>query len=153
MRASFSFVVTPAIASLPDGWELRLKPLRVGRITAFCLEMHDLLASKLAAGGLKDLELAGAVLKLKLANARTLRARLVKLAPASSQRARPVPAWFSTKLPTKKLERRRWPSPLANNKQKRNQPILASLAAKNGELLPTRVKPRALAPGTLLLFG
>ena len=81
-------VVTPEIASLPEGWEKRVKQLRVGRITAFCLDVHDLLASKLAAGRLKDLELAAAVLKLRLAKVRTLRARLAKLFPGSvSERA------------------------------------------------------------------
>src|SRR5215471_10927884 len=29
-------VVTPDLATLPQGWRQRLKPLRVGRITAFC---------------------------------------------------------------------------------------------------------------------
>lgn len=72
-------VVTPEIATLPDGWEKRLKPLRIGRITAFCLEIHDLLVSKLAAGRLKDLELAGALLKLRLGTAATLRRRISKL--------------------------------------------------------------------------
>ena len=43
-------VVTPDLATLPEGWEKRLKPFRAGLITAFCLEVHDLLASKLAAG-------------------------------------------------------------------------------------------------------
>ncbi|MCX6922935.1 MAG: hypothetical protein NT154_06960 [Verrucomicrobia bacterium] len=78
-------VVTPEIASLPEGWEERVKPFRVGRITAQCLEIHDLLASKLAAGRLKDLELAGAVLKLRLARVASLRARLAKLLPASAR--------------------------------------------------------------------
>ncbi len=77
-------VVTPDIASLPEGWEKRLKPLRVGRITAFCPEIHDLLASKLAAGRLKDLEFVGAMLKLHLARVSTLRARVLKLIPASA---------------------------------------------------------------------
>ena len=72
-------VVTPEIATLPEGWEQRLKPLRIGRITAFCLEIHDLLVSKLAAGRLKDLELAGALLKLRLGTATTLRRRINKL--------------------------------------------------------------------------
>ncbi len=76
-------VVTPDIASLPEGWRKRVKSFRVGPITAFCLEIHDLLASKLAAGRLKDLELAGAVLKLRLARVPTLRARLSQLTPAS----------------------------------------------------------------------
>jgi hypothetical protein len=36
-------VVTPEIASLPEGWETRVKRFRVGPITAFCLDIHDLL--------------------------------------------------------------------------------------------------------------
>src|SRR5207248_5154510 len=59
-------VVTPGIATLPDGWERRLKPLQVGTITAFCLDLDDLVVSKLAAGRLKALEMVGAVLKLHL---------------------------------------------------------------------------------------
>ena len=77
-------VVTPDIASLPEGWERRVKQFRVGGITASCLEIHDLLASKLAASRLKDLELAGALLKLRLARVPTLRARLAKLVPVSA---------------------------------------------------------------------
>jgi hypothetical protein len=77
-------VVTPEIATLPEGWEKRLNPFRVGRITASCLDVHDLLAGKLAAGRLKDLELAGALLKLRLARVRTLRVRVAKLNPASA---------------------------------------------------------------------
>jgi hypothetical protein len=77
-------VVSPEIAILPEGWEKRTNRFRVGSITAFCLEIHDLLASKLAAGRLKDLELTGAILKLRLADLRTLRTRIAKLLPAST---------------------------------------------------------------------
>jgi hypothetical protein len=69
-------VVTPEIASLPNGWQKRLKPLRVGKVTAYCLDIHDLLVSKLSAGRLKDLEFAGAILKLRIANVPTLRRRI-----------------------------------------------------------------------------
>jgi hypothetical protein len=78
-------VVSPDLASLPEGWQKRLKRFRVGRITASCLAIHDLLASKLAAGRLKDLELAAAVLILRLARVSTLRARLAKLIPISAR--------------------------------------------------------------------
>ena len=78
-------VVTPELATLPEGWERRLKPFRAGRVTAFCLEVHDLLASKLAAGRLKDLELVGAVLKLRLGKASILRRRIAKF-PLESER-------------------------------------------------------------------
>lgn len=69
-------VVSPEIASLPNGWEKRLKPLRLAGVTAYCLELHDLLVSKLAAGRLKDLEFAGAVLKRRIADATSLRRRI-----------------------------------------------------------------------------
>ena len=69
-------VVTPALASLPKGWEERLAPLRVGKVTAYCLEIHDLLVSKLAAGRLKDLEFAAAILKRRIASAARLRRRI-----------------------------------------------------------------------------
>jgi len=78
-------VVTPDLATLPEGWERRLKPLGAGRVTAFCLELHDLLASKLAAGRLKDLELAGALLKLRLGSAATLRRRIARLPLATDR--------------------------------------------------------------------
>ena len=82
-------VVTPELATPPDGWERRLKPFRVGRITAFCLEVHDMLASKLAAGRLKDLELAGALLKLGLGQASILRRRIRRLTvPRDRHKAR-----------------------------------------------------------------
>jgi hypothetical protein len=49
------------------------------------LEIHDLLASKLAAGRLKDLELAGAMLRLRLAKVPSLRTRVAKLIPVSAR--------------------------------------------------------------------
>jgi uncharacterized nucleotidyltransferase DUF6036 len=72
----YADVVTPEIASLPTGWERRLRPLRVGHITAWCLEVHDLIVSKLAAGRLKDLEFTGALLQMKLADPTIVRRRI-----------------------------------------------------------------------------
>ncbi len=69
-------VVTPELADLPTGWERRLQTLRAGPVTAFCLEIHDLLVSKLAAGRLKDLEFAGALFRLGLANLGKTRVRM-----------------------------------------------------------------------------
>jgi hypothetical protein len=69
-------VVTPELATLPTGWQQRLKPLRFGKVTAYCLEVHDLIISKLAAGRLKDLEFAGAMLHLGVAEANTVRRRV-----------------------------------------------------------------------------
>jgi hypothetical protein len=78
-------VVAPEIASLPEGWEQRVRSFRVDRITASCLEMEDLLASKLVAGRLKDLEFSGAILRLRLAKVSTLRTRIAKLTPVSAR--------------------------------------------------------------------
>jgi hypothetical protein len=82
-------VVAPGLATLPEGWERRLKRFRVGHITAFCLDLHDLLASKLAAGRPKDLELVGAMLKLRQSKVATLRNRIESFALESDrQKAR-----------------------------------------------------------------
>jgi hypothetical protein len=78
-------VVTPELASLPAGWDRRLKPLRAGTVTAFCLEVHDLVVSKLAAGRLKDLEFVGAMFRLGLARPRTVGVRLRRLAVERDQ--------------------------------------------------------------------
>ncbi len=83
----YADVVTPEIASLPVGWERRLKPLRAGAITALCLEVHDLVVSKLAAGRLKDLEFVGALLRIGLADAKTVRRRIRRF-PIERDRAR-----------------------------------------------------------------
>lgn len=80
-------VVTPELASLPFGWQARLKPLRVGRTTAWCLEIHDLIVSKLAAGRLKDLEFIGALFRKHLANPSTARRR-IQLYPIERDRPR-----------------------------------------------------------------
>lgn len=75
-------VVDPEIATLPGGWRLRLVPLRAGRVTAFCLEVHDLVASKLAAGRLKDFEFVGALLHRGLADPGIVRRRITRIRPA-----------------------------------------------------------------------
>ena len=75
----FADVVTPDLATLPAGWKRRLKPLKFGPITAWCLEVHDLIISKLAAGRLKDLEFAAAMLELGFAKRRTLFKRISRL--------------------------------------------------------------------------
>lgn len=86
-RGFYVDAVTPELATLPIGWERRLKPLRVGKVTAFCLELHDLIVSKLAAGRLKDMEFVGAFLRLKLADAKTVRHRIAQC-PAPNEQPR-----------------------------------------------------------------
>jgi hypothetical protein len=58
--------IEPGLVVLPKGWESRLKPLQFGPVTAWCLEVNDLVVSKLAAGRLKDYELINTVLRLGL---------------------------------------------------------------------------------------
>jgi uncharacterized nucleotidyltransferase DUF6036 len=62
--------VAPSTAILPDGWRERLIPIRNARTrgaTGWCLEIHDLVLSKLVAGRDKDLGFARAALKHHLA--------------------------------------------------------------------------------------
>ncbi len=69
-------VVTPEIANLPQGWERRLKQFRVGKIKVYCLEAHDLIISKLAAGRLRDLEFTASMFQLRLAAVKRLKTRI-----------------------------------------------------------------------------
>jgi Nucleotidyltransferase of unknown function (DUF6036) len=72
-------VVAPEIATLPDGWESRLRAFRIGKTTAFCLEVYDLIITKLAAGRLKDLEFVGALISLDMVHLSVLRRRTSRL--------------------------------------------------------------------------
>ena len=59
----------PDFPMVPAGWEQRLVEMQVGEIKLRCLEIHDLIVTKLAAGRLKDYEFIAAVLMAKLAHA------------------------------------------------------------------------------------
>jgi len=83
----YADVVTPEIATLPKGWQSRLKSLRAGKVKALCLEIHDLIVSKLAAGRLKDFELVGALLQKNVADIKVLRRRIAQL-PLKTDRTR-----------------------------------------------------------------
>ncbi len=96
-------VVTPELATLPEGWEKRLKPVQMGPVTAWCLEIHDLVVSKLAAGRLKDSEFAAAMLELRLARRSTLLKRIGEL--ANSQDRERVHARLSAVLDDMKAGR------------------------------------------------
>jgi hypothetical protein len=74
--------VGPETAKAPEGWEERLVPVRVpARVrskvsaTAFCLEPHDLILSKLAANRERDWEFAKDALAAGLVEAEILVAR------------------------------------------------------------------------------
>jgi hypothetical protein len=75
----FADVVTPELATLPAGWERRVKPLHFRAVTALCLNIHDLVVSKLVVGRLKDMEFAGALLQAELVKKQTLLQRIGRL--------------------------------------------------------------------------
>lgn len=68
--------VNPSFPFLPMGWEDRLVPLGQTTPRVRCLEIHDLVLSKLAAGRLKDYELIAALLGRSLVDAQTVRERI-----------------------------------------------------------------------------
>jgi hypothetical protein len=62
--------VSPETAHPPAGWENRLVRIsseNTGGAIGWCLDVHDLAVSKLAAGRSKDLEFVGNLLRYKLA--------------------------------------------------------------------------------------
>jgi hypothetical protein len=79
-RAAESSVYVDTVSStfpfLPDGWDQRL--VRFGPVAPHlrCLEIHDLVLSKLAAGRLKDYELIAVLLDRKLAELAAVRDRI-----------------------------------------------------------------------------
>ncbi len=82
--------VDPALAMFPDGWLERLIPFRTprtGGVTAWCLEPHDLFASKLVAWRAKDQQFLRAMLKHKLAEPRRVLNRIKDLPVSTSRRA------------------------------------------------------------------
>ena len=71
--------VGPTTATLPDGWEDRLVPLyseNTRGATGWCLEIHDLIVSKLVAGREKDLDFAREAANHLLVTESVLRQRL-----------------------------------------------------------------------------
>ena len=81
--------VDPALATLPDGWMERLIPFRTprtGGVTAWCLEPHDLFASKLVAWREKDQQFLRAMLRHKLARRAIVLRRIDELPVSPSRR-------------------------------------------------------------------
>ncbi len=71
--------VDETTATLPPGWAERLVQIRnenTGNTTGWCLEIHDLAASKLIAGREKDLAFVRVLLQKNLANTNTLDERV-----------------------------------------------------------------------------
>ena len=71
--------VAPETAILPEGWRDRLVPVRSENTrgcTGWCLEVHDLAVSKLAAGREKDMEFLRGMRLEGLIDPATLRTRI-----------------------------------------------------------------------------
>ena len=90
--------VGPETAILPAGWESRLvriqnpnTDLKIG----FCLDPHDLAASKLAAGREKDWSFVGEMIKAEIVGITKL-ARRVEGLPLSDTRT--IRAWLQARL-------------------------------------------------------
>jgi hypothetical protein len=81
--------VTPDLAAFPEGWTDRLKAFRTkhtGGVTGWCVELHDIAASKLAAGREKDLNYVSALLTAKLIKPLILKNRVATLPVNSAHR-------------------------------------------------------------------
>ncbi len=79
-HGTFVDIVSPTFPFLPDGWEQRAHVLTSGDMKTRCLELHDLVLSKLAAGRLKDNELIAALLEGGLIDVETVRTRIAAVA-------------------------------------------------------------------------
>ncbi len=94
--------VGPNTAILPAGWESRLVKIQNANTDlkiGYCLEPHDLAASKLAAGRDKDWPFVEFLLVHKTIDAATLQARLGTLPVAPEIRARLI-TWVSARAPS-----------------------------------------------------
>jgi hypothetical protein len=84
-HAEFGFYVHgvgPETATLPPGWDQRLVPVRnrnTREHTGWCLEAHDLAASKIAAGREKDRDFVLALVRHRYVRPDTLRRRVSEL--------------------------------------------------------------------------
>ncbi len=84
----YAHAVGPETAKAPAGWEERLVPIRnenTGGATGWCLEIHDLLLSKCAAGRDRDWDFAKEALRHGLADPDELRRRASDLPLASAE--------------------------------------------------------------------
>jgi hypothetical protein len=77
-------------SKLPEGWENRLVEIcneQTNGISGMCLEIHDVIISKLYAGRPKDVEFFKAAVNLGLLSEEILRERLAKTAMSDERRS------------------------------------------------------------------
>lgn len=83
--------VTPQTAILPSGWRKRLVPYKTpgtNRVTALCLEPHDLWVSKALAGRPKDVEFCKALIERGIVKRSILQSRLRDVEGVDSARVK-----------------------------------------------------------------
>jgi len=85
--------VGPDTAVLPKSWQSRrsvieIRTIRDARVLGWCLETHDLLISKYAAGRPKDLNYCAAAIRLGIVSREILRDRLKATTMATHRRRR-----------------------------------------------------------------
>lgn len=89
--------VGPETALLPEGWESRVVKIQNANTDlkiGYCLDPHDLAASKLAAGRDKDWPFVASMLEHHLTDAQTLRMRVNTL-PIPSEHKHQLQLWLS----------------------------------------------------------
>jgi hypothetical protein len=79
-HGTFVDTVPPSFPFLPDHWEQRANVLDRGNLKIRCLELHDLVLSKLVAGRLKGNELIAALIHHKLVDAAVVHQRIALIA-------------------------------------------------------------------------
>jgi hypothetical protein len=77
---------TPTFA--PGGWQARAVPVRVETYTGWCMEVHDLVLSKLGAGRGKDLDFAASAAAIGLLRRDELLTRLKEVRCTDEDRQR-----------------------------------------------------------------
>lgn len=80
--------VGPETATLPKGWEERLVPLPAEGAVGLCLEIHDLILSKYAAGREKDRDYVRTAIRHRMVERDVLTGRLEAMPLAAGSRAR-----------------------------------------------------------------
>lgn len=79
--------VAEETATLPSGWETRLVAVPAGEALGLCLEVHDLVLSKYAAGREKDRDFARGAVRHGLVDRGALLDRLAKMSLAPDRQA------------------------------------------------------------------
>lgn len=83
--------VSPGTAILPSGWEARVVKVQndnTHQSIGYCIDPHDLAASKLAAGRDEDLEFVRAMLRHRIVDGHVLQERITALPSTAGEKDR-----------------------------------------------------------------